>query len=215
MELTPVNKDCLCCYRQVRNSRKFQAPCWDSTSVYDLSLYTKGRVATGQSIQNQEVRNKLESLQRALLLYSYLVLLWHQHEVWRTLKNSLRYTFKLYISWASITQYNTRKILFMKETTSTALSKPRLHMYAHGAWGMETGTARTARDGTHTKKRCQQYHALTHSPFSHLYREMKALCSINLAYRCCVQGTKDNITPTSSIKTGRTFNFFLESQIIT
>lgn len=116
MELTSVNKDCLCCYRQVRNSRKFQAPCWDSTSVYELSLYTKWRAATGQSIQNQEVWNNLESLQRALLLYSYLVVLGHQHEEWWTPKNSnlsLRYTLKLYISWTSTTQYDSQKILFM------------------------------------------------------------------------------------------------------
>lgn len=52
MELTHINKDCLCCYRRVRNSSKFQAPRWVSTSVYEPSLYTKWTVATGQSIQS-------------------------------------------------------------------------------------------------------------------------------------------------------------------
>lgn len=59
--------------------------------------------------------------------------------------------------------------------------------------------------------------SVTHSytfPFSLLYREMKALCSINLAYRCCVQGIKDNITPTFSVKTGSTLNLLLETKII-
>lgn len=151
MELSGVNKDCLCCYRQVRNSRKFQAPCWDSTSVYELSLYTKWRAATGQSIQNQEVWNKLESLQGALLLYSYLVVLGHRHEERWTLKNlnlSLRYTFDSYRSWTSITQYDIWKILFMKDKREEEMSTV--------------------------------YHALKHSPFSLLYREIKALCSINL-----------------------------------
>lgn len=51
-----------------------------------------------------------------------------------------------------------------------------------------------------------------HPPFSHLSREMKALYSINLIYRCCIQGIKDNVTPTFSIKTGSTL--FLESKLI-
>ena len=158
MELTCVNKDCLCCYRQVRNSRKFQAPCWDSTSVYELTLYTKWRVATGQRTQNQKSETNWNPF-RELPCYIHTWWYWDiskRNGDKRSLKNSnlsLRHTFQLFISWASITQYDRWKIPFMKEAASTALPKSRLHMDAHRAWGVEAGRAG---DGTNMKSRCHQ-----------------------------------------------------------